>query len=138
MRSFKHSLAEKLYTDEPIPLKIVRPRKRKKGWLRLVFVGIGSLSFLTLIVVIYLALCSQIVKKQYALDHVESLLPSLREENSNLKIQVRELSKPSRIDSIARRDLKMEEPAERILIVQDDEHPREYAWKGTYQRIGLP
>lgn len=139
MRASRNALARKLYTDEPIAAKAPR-RRRRKGWVGLVIAGIGFISTLTLTTVVYLGVCTRMVEKQYALDHYESLLPALREENANLQIQVRALSKPSRIDRIARTELHMGVPTERIMIVQDD-HQRpahEYAWKGTLQKIGFP
>lgn len=138
----RRSLARKIYCEEPMGLSVPRTRRRRRNWVHLAFLGAGSLCAVTLLLLLYLGLCTEIVEEQYALDHYEAVLPALREENLDLQVEVRGLSELSRIDRIARSQLHMEIPGSRLMIEEDSnvtaDRGNYYAWKGIVERIGSP
>lgn len=117
MKLGKGALAKKLYHEAPASFKPL-PRKRKKGWWGLVAALMSGLSVVTVVILFYLSLCANIVQEQYKVDHLESILPQVQEENAALLIAVRHLTELSRIDRIARVDLKMGLPDQRFMIVE--------------------
>jgi len=118
MKLGKGALARKLYCDSTSSFKALPSRKRKKGWWGLVVAAMSGLSMVTVVILFYLSVCANIVKEQYKVDQLESVLPQIQEQNADLLIQVRHLTELSRIDRIAKNDLKMGIPDQRFMIVE--------------------
>lgn len=109
--------AEKVYFfDERISFKQkALPKSDPKLW----FPGLSSfflVASIALTLVIYLTLGAKIINIKYKLFQMDANRSKLAEHNALLSIKVQELSALSRIEHIARKDLGMDVPKERIII----------------------
>lgn len=142
MSRYRTALARKLYSEEPMTHhRLPKSKKRRKSWWNLVGIATGFVCAVTVLGVLYLNFCARIVQEQYAFDKLEAVLPVMKEQNANLEIQVKELSRPARIDQIARHDLHMDFPKQRLMI-QEMETSEDTTQKGervsTTMAVSLP
>jgi cell division protein FtsL len=139
----KEMLSKKLYSEEPLGASPAVHRKMRSDWRALTRLGVFCIFLFTLVVIGYLSLCTKIVEEQYALDRCQAELPVLKDENMKLEIQVKTLSALSRIDRIARTQLHMVYPKERLVIVQEADvaefNAPFFAWRlGSGEKNRLP
>ena len=137
----REALASKLYYDESLAARPAVKRRERNGWWRLARLGACCILAMTLLVITYLGLCTRIVEEQYALDRCQAQLPALQEQNADLEVQVKALGRLSRIDAIARNELHMGFPKERLVIQEDPEFAETsntyFAWR-TEKKIAAP
>lgn len=111
------SAVEKVYFfDDSLSLT---PKYAQKPRPAVWFPGIAGLFLIlsvAILLVIYLMLDAKIVNIQYRLSHLETDKVKYVENNSMLALEVEKLSALSRIEQIARKNLGMEAPEERIII----------------------
>lgn len=111
------SAVEKVYFfDDSLSLT---PKHAQKTRPTVWFPGIAGLFLIlsvAILLVMYLMLDAKIVNIQYRLSSLETDKVKYVENNSMLALEVEKLSALSRIEQIARKNLGMEAPEERIII----------------------
>ena len=71
---------------------------------------------ITAMILIYLCLCAQIISCQYQVFRMKETKITLERERLNMRLEVNRLSSLERIETIARKELGMSHPPNRLIL----------------------
>ena len=93
-----------------------RPEKVTKISTEAVILTSFTILLVTLMSICYVGICAQNVKSQYTLSRLKEQKMALEKTRLNLKLEVSRLNSLERIETIARRELGMAHPPNRLII----------------------
>ncbi len=93
-----------------------RPEKVTKISTEAVILTSFTILLITLMSICYVGICAQNVKSQYTLSRLKEKKIALEKTRLNLKLEVSRLNSLERIETIARRELGMAHPPNRLII----------------------